>query len=84
MIQQLRSETGAKIKIQAQIPGCDERVVVIGSPDDPESEWAAAQQALLRVHECINDADIRSAAGQVMVRSSRIVWSRVRQSRQHS
>ena len=70
VIQQLRQDTGARIKVEQAIAGCDERVVCISSSDDPASDCSPAQTALLRVHECILEGDAKDsdAAGQATVR----------------
>lgn len=46
VINTLRQETGAKIKAEETVPGCDERVANISAP----ASSSAAQDALLRVH----------------------------------
>ncbi|KAJ4827067.1 hypothetical protein Tsubulata_022696 [Turnera subulata] len=53
IISQIRQETGAKVRVEDTVPGCDERVVVIASPDkevevsggDKGKEDAAAAMA---------------------------------------
>ena len=69
VIQQLRQATGARIRVEQQVAGCEERVVNISSPDDPDSEWCPAQAALFRVHECILEGEAKDseAVGQAAV-----------------
>ncbi|KAK9828748.1 hypothetical protein WJX72_001910 [[Myrmecia] bisecta] len=57
VIQQLRRETGSKIKIEEAVPNCDERVILIMAPDCPGADWSPAQEALFRVHSRMVEGD---------------------------
>ena len=48
-IQQLRDDTGARIKVEAELAGCSERLILISSPDDADMEVCRAQQALYSI-----------------------------------
>ncbi len=39
VIAKLRSETDARIKMEDRVPGCDERVISISSPDEGYVGW---------------------------------------------
>lgn len=72
VIQQLRTDTGARIKVEPQVAGCAERVIAILAPDRPEERWCDAQQALFRVHERIScDRDPDTALESALVRPPR-------------
>lgn len=59
VISQLRQETGAKIKVEAEVPGCAERLVLLSCADEPEGRaLCAAQEALLAVQNRLLDADL--------------------------
>ncbi|KAK9821554.1 hypothetical protein WJX81_000504 [Elliptochloris bilobata] len=61
IIQHLRTDTGARIKVEPLLPGCPERVIAILAPDRPGERWCDAQQALFRVHERITAPDLDGA-----------------------
>ncbi len=61
IIQHLRTDTGARIKVEPQAVGCLERVILILAPDRPGDRWCDAQQALFRVHERITAYDLDAA-----------------------
>ena len=42
-MKQLKVETGARIKVADAVPNCEERVVIMSSPPDPEVQWNCAQ-----------------------------------------
>ena len=75
VIQQIRSETGAKVKVCERVDDADERVILISSSDDGLSPLLAAQIALFRVYRCIvessggNDAPLPF---RLLVQSSQI------------
>ena len=46
VINALRQETGARIKAEETVPGCEERVLMISAP----ASTSSAQDALLRAH----------------------------------
>ena len=75
VIQQIRSETGAKVKVCERVADADERVILISSSDDGLSPLLAAQIALFRVYRCIvessggNDAPLPF---RLLVQSSQI------------
>lgn len=52
VIKELRDETGARIEVEAELPGVEERIVSLTATDDPSDESAAspAHAALLAVH----------------------------------
>lgn len=65
VISTLRQESGARIKVDAELPGCTERLVILASPDDPpDVPLCRAQQALLAVHARMADADAASILAQ--------------------
>ena len=53
VIQQIRSETGAKVKVCEQVNGAEERIICVSSNDDGLTPILAAQMALFRVYRCI-------------------------------
>jgi len=53
VIQQIRSEIGAKIKVCEQVNDADERIICISSIDDGLAPMISAQVALFRVYRCI-------------------------------
>eukprot|EP00976_Prorocentrum_cordatum_P060797 1176047-Prorocentrum_minimum.AAC.11 len=57
VIRALREESGARIRIGDLVEGCDDRVVDIMSVEDGLSPVAPAQQAVLRVYQCVADGD---------------------------
>lgn len=63
IIKQLKSETGARIKVADAVPNCEERVVIISSSSDPEVQWNCAQRALLEVHRRLIEGDYSMTAG---------------------
>ena len=42
-MKQLKLETGARIKVADAVPNCEERVVIMSSPPNPEVQWNCAQ-----------------------------------------
>ena len=56
VIQQIRSETGAKVKVCEQINNAEERIICVSSNDDGLAPMLAAQVALFRVYRCIVDS----------------------------
>ena len=57
-VQGLRAATGCRIKIEAPVGGCDERVITISAADDLNgSDLSAAQDGILRVHAKTVDVD---------------------------
>ncbi|XP_010245604.1 PREDICTED: KH domain-containing protein HEN4-like [Nelumbo nucifera] len=55
VVSQIRQETGAKVRIEEIVPGCDERVIVISEPDK-ETE-AGNEQSKVDGGEENNEAD---------------------------
>ena len=53
VIQQIRSEIGAKIKVCEQVNDADERIICVSSIDDGLAPMISAQVALFRVYRCI-------------------------------
>lgn len=43
IVKQLKAETGARIKVADAVPNCEERVVIMSSPPDPDVQWNCAQ-----------------------------------------
>lgn len=56
MINQLRTETDAKIRVEDAVKGCEERIVMMSATDNGE-EWSPAQEALMRVYQRISEGD---------------------------
>jgi len=63
VIQMLRSETGAKVKVCEQVNGADERIICVSSSDDGLTPLLAAQIAVFRAYRCI----VESAGNEVPV-----------------
>ncbi|KAJ7531321.1 hypothetical protein O6H91_14G045200 [Diphasiastrum complanatum] len=55
IIQNLREETGAKIKVEELVPGADERVVVVSALEHLEDDLSPAQEAVFHVQDRIKD-----------------------------
>lgn len=55
IIKSIRDDTNAKIKIAEAVSGVDERIVIVSGPEDPNSDWTPAQEALIRVINQISD-----------------------------
>uniref|UniRef100_A0A061SBR9 Kh domain-containing protein n=1 Tax=Tetraselmis sp. GSL018 TaxID=582737 RepID=A0A061SBR9_9CHLO len=55
-VQSVRSDTGANIKIEDALVGCDERVVLISSDDRSGEDLCPSQRALLRLVEKLGEA----------------------------
>lgn len=75
VIQQIRSETGAKVKVCERVDDADERVILISSSDDGLSPLLAAQIALFRVYRCIVESSGGNEAPlpfRLLVQSSQI------------
>ena len=53
VIQQIRSEIGAKIKVCEQVNDADERIICVSSIDDGLAPMISAQVALFRIYRCI-------------------------------
>jgi poly(rC)-binding protein 2/3/4 len=61
VIQQIRSQTGAKVKVCEQVNGAEERIICVSSSDDGLAPMLAAQVALFRVYRCI----VESAGNEI-------------------
>lgn len=72
VIEKLRAETGARIKVADGVPGCDERLVAAGSSGDDALAAAPAQLALQRIFACVADAP-EDGAGPPVVTARLIV-----------
>ena len=48
-MKQLKVETGARIKVADAVPNCEERVVIMSSPPEPEVQWNCAQVCQLKL-----------------------------------
>lgn len=69
VIQQLRNETTAKIKIEDAVPSCDERVITIFSNSSAtDGEWVAATEALFKVFIKVVQGDGDFVVGPVLFR----------------
>ncbi|KAJ7545095.1 hypothetical protein O6H91_09G107100 [Diphasiastrum complanatum] len=55
IIQNLREETGAKIKVEELISGADERVVVVSAAEHTEDNLSPAQEAVFHIQDRIKD-----------------------------
>ena len=53
VVQQIRSEIGAKIKVCEQVNDADERIICVSSIDDGLAPMISAQVALFRIYRCI-------------------------------
>ncbi|RWR74130.1 KH domain-containing protein HEN4-like protein isoform X1 [Cinnamomum micranthum f. kanehirae] len=73
VVNQLRQETGAKIRVEDAVPDCDERAVLIVGPHSStkkialkpgeEREVSPAQEALLRVFDRALEVDAEAEGG---------------------
>ena len=61
VIQTIRRETGAKVKVCEQVNDADERIICVSSSDDGSAPLHAAQIALFRAYRCI----VESAGSEV-------------------
>ncbi len=75
-IQQLREDTGARIKIEPEIANCTERLVILSSPDEPDVEWCRAQEALFTVLDRLTDSADDSQEAFSAVRVAALVCIR--------
>jgi len=57
VINRLRSESGAKIRVEDFVPGCEERVIFISAEDTPDEDECPAQIALHAVIETVLGQD---------------------------
>lgn len=65
---QIETKTGAKIKVIEGVPGCDERVIIISSVDDPNDAIPGAQVALFEVHKrCVQSDDPEASVSTRML-----------------
>eukprot|EP00898_Chlorokybus_atmophyticus_P001178 jgi/Chlat1/2060/Chrsp17S02529 len=63
MVQSIRDETGARIKIPEGVQGCEERVAVISGNEEPGAPYSPAQEGLFRVvHRMAQTESTRNAA----------------------
>jgi poly(rC)-binding protein 2/3/4 len=59
---QIEQDTASKITVIDGVPGCDERIVIISSRDDPAQAIPGAQRALFDVHKRCLQSDNPEAA----------------------
>lgn len=57
VIKQIKEMTGCRMRIVEALPGCEERCVIISSPDDPSVERNSAEVALFEVHRRVIDGE---------------------------
>eukprot|EP00250_Pteridium_aquilinum_P012557 c20799_g1_i3 orf=769-2463(-) len=78
VIKKMREETGAKIKVEEQVPDCDERIVLISALEYVDSYPSPAIQAALQVYRRLaelqmdKDMDNKSFIMRLLVPSSQI------------
>ncbi|KAK9811171.1 hypothetical protein WJX73_008015 [Symbiochloris irregularis] len=67
VVQQIREQTGATIKIGEHIQGCPDRIVTIQSTETADDDLSAAETALFEVHKRMIEGhdDAMDADGQV-------------------
>jgi len=61
VIQSIRRDTGATVKVCERVDGADERIICVSSSDDGSAPLLAAQVALFRAYRCI----VESAGSEV-------------------